>query len=153
MKHYLVTAKITIGELEQSEQVLVHCSDVEPPDLHAYLALQRGPKLDPTDNGYFDMGGEIHLQVTGTQEVAPEHLDILKFYLLGKPLPPSSGWHVRWEIELDRWEDETPKDAAIVAAEIAIDQFMKLTGRSPSTSVTKPALTINGELIDFELEH
>lgn len=153
MKHYLVTAKITIGELEQSEHVLVHCADHEPPEMHAYLALQRGPELEPTDSGHFDLGGEIHLEVTGTQEVAPEHLEILQHYLFGKPLPTShDGWHVSWEIDLDRQEGETPRDAAMVAGEIAIDQFMKLVGRSPNASVTKPALTINGKLIDFENE-
>lgn len=153
MKHYLVTAKITIGELEQSEQILVEAANERHAAHQGYESVRRGP-LDPTDNGYYDLGGEIHLRVTGTQEVAPEHLPILQYYLEGKPLPTKpKGWHVTWEIDLDRQEGETPRDAAMTAAEIAIDQFMKLTGRSPNASVTKPALTINGQLIDFEQEH
>lgn len=150
MKHYLVTVKITIGELEQSEQVLVEAANERHAIHQGYESVRRGP-LEPTDSGYFDMGGEIHLQVTGTQEVAPEHLEILKFYLLGKPLLPPSGWHVTWEIDLERQEGETPRDAAMAAAVYAIDQFERLLGRD--VGATKPALTINGQLIDFELDH
>ena len=104
---------------------------------------------DATNSGYFDRYDDWH--VAGTQEVALEHLGILRFYLFGKPLPTrNDGWHITWEIELDRQEGETPRDAAMMAGEIAIDQFMKLAGDFIGASVTKPALTINGQLIDFE---
>lgn len=149
MKHHLVTVKITIGELEQTEQVLVEAANERHARHMGYESVRRGP-LEPTDSGYFDMGGEIHLKVTGIQEVATNHLPILEHYLLGKPLPQPEGWHVSWEIDLDKTDGETPRDAARAAAEIAIDQFMKLVGRSPNVSTSKPALTINGRLIDFD---
>jgi len=150
MKHYLVTAKITIGGLEQSEQILVEAANERHAAHQGYESVRRGP-LDSTDSGYYDLGGEIHLEVIRVDEVAPEHLPILQYYLEGKPLPTKpKGWHVSWEIDFDRYEGETPLDAAMAAAWVAIDQFMKLVGRSPGASATKPALTINGQLIDFE---
>jgi len=137
MKHYLITAKITTGELEHTEHVLVTAAN------------ERDAPLVATNSGYFDRYDDWH--VAGTQEVALEHLGILRFYLFGKPLPTrNDGWHITWEIELDRQEGETPRDAAMMAGEIAIDQFMKLAGDFIGASVTKPALTINGQLIDFE---
>ena len=152
MNTYVVKVKITVGELVNFQPILLQALDPEYADRFAYLILQRG-ELEPSDSGFFDMGGEIHLEVIRVDEVADEHVAIMEHYLEGKPLPQQpDGWHVSWEIDLDRHEGETPRDAAMVAGEIAIDQFMKLAGRSPNASVTKPALTINGQLIDFELE-
>lgn len=151
MKNYIVKVKITIGELVNFQPILLQAIDEENAERFAYLILQRGEALEPSDNGYYDLGGDIHLEVIRVDEVADEHVAILEHYLEGKPLPQApEGWHVSWEIDLDRHEGETPRDAAMVAGEIAIDQFMKLAGRSPNASVTKPALTINGQLIDFE---
>lgn len=212
MNHFLVTLKTTIGELEKSEKLVVQAENEASAESVAIEQCNRA-ELAPSDSGYFDMGGDVHLQVVGVQEVLPEHLHVLQHYLNGRPLPASSnakphddllfakyqgfyerivegdacgrthpdnedwdeaydqgmneaeeqiqelegsmpnhsdGWRVSWEIDIDLPEGATPQDAALEASHIAITQFMQLISPSSSNSATKPAFTVNGQLIDFE---
>ena len=151
MNHYLVKVKITFGDIFQDQKLLIHANDHIHATVNAYRFLARGG-LEPSDSGYFDMGGEIHLEVIRVDEVAPEHLAILEHYLEGKPLPQQpDGWHVSWEIDLDKGEADTPRQAAEQAVEYALHQFERLLGHPNGCSL--PAFTINGQLIDFELDH
>lgn len=85
MQDYLVTVKIIHGELEEGDQVIVKANSSAEAELLAYEDVKRGD-LDPSDSGYFDLGGEIHLQVTGVQVIDPAHLPILLHYLHQQPL-------------------------------------------------------------------
>lgn len=212
MNHFLVDLKTTIGGLEMREKLIVQAKDEASAESVAIDARKRA-ELEPSDSGYFDLGGDVHLQAVGVQEVLPEHLPVLQHYLTGRPLPALSnakphddllfakyqgfyervvegdacgrthpdnevwneaydqgmneaeeqirelegtaphqpdGWRVSWEIDIDLPEGATPQDAALEASHIAISQFMKLVCPSSANSATKPAFTVNGQLIDFE---
>lgn len=154
MNHYLVSVKITHGEFEESDNLIVLAKDREDAGRTAINECSRG-ELEPSDYGYFDMGCQIHLAVKGIELIQPEHLPILRHYLQGVPLPEPEGWHVSWEIDLDKSEAETARDAAVVASCYALAQFSQMAGIDAllSEPVTKPALTVNGQLIDFEQDH
>lgn len=212
MNHFLVTLKTTIGQLEKIEKLIVQ-AESEADAENVTLDECKRDELEPSDSGFFDLGGDIHLQVVSVQEVIPEHLLVLQHYLEGRPLPVlSSGkphddllfakyqgfyervvegdacgrthpdnedwseaydegmneaeeqihklegsapnqpddWRVSWEIDLDLPEGATPQDAALEASHIAITQFMQLISPSSANAATKPALTVNGQLIDFD---
>ena len=85
MQVYLITVKIIHGELEEKGQVIVKASNSAEAEVLAYEGVKRGD-LDPSDSGYFDLGGEIHLEVTGVKVIDPAHLPILLHYLHQQPL-------------------------------------------------------------------
>lgn len=150
-KTFLVEVTTFDGEREYLQRTLVIAKDEAEACVEGCHQMAHG-ELEAGDGGFYDEAGGGHfIKARGASEVAPEHLPILQHYLYGAPLPgQSDGWHVTWEIDLDKSDADTSREAGMVAGRIAASQFMRLVDWHRRDDVTKPALVINGQLIDFE---
>lgn len=86
--HYVVRLKVIIGEYEKEAIHLVSAINAHEANFVAIQEEAHDSKTLEWDTlGAMDLGGEFFYRAMTTHKVEPEHLDALRCYLSGIPLP------------------------------------------------------------------